>query len=116
MQIKTSNHIKTRVLSMYLGRGVHKSSIIMGNRDTSNAVLTHLSRYVFTRDELYLDMVGVALLMSSNQTITLSRVAQRIANRPDIYLNSMVRALALTNGIVPYNMRRKVRWMRMMRA
>ncbi len=88
----------------------------MGARDTTYAVMTHLSRYVLTRDEHHLDLVGVALLMSSNQTITLSRVARFIANRPDIYLNSMVRALALTNGVVPFDMRRKVRWMRMQRA
>jgi hypothetical protein len=116
MQIKTSNHIKTRVLSMYLGRGVHKSSIIMGNRDTSEAVIAHLTLYVYTRDEKHLRDAGNAVLQSPNQTMTLSRIARFIATRDDIYLNSMVRALALTNGIVPYNMRRKVRWMRMMRA
>jgi hypothetical protein len=68
--------------------------------------MMHLSQYVLMQpeDEKYLHQAGNAVLQSSNQTLTLGRIAQHIANRPDNYLIGMVRALALTDGVVPFDM------------
>ena len=66
--------------------------------------MMHLSQYVLLDNEKYLIEAGNAVLQSSNQTLTLGRIAQHIANRPDNYLIGMVRALALTDGVVPFDM------------
>ncbi len=70
----------------------------------------HLSQYVLLNKENYLRLLeaGDAVLQSSDQMFTLRRIAKHIANRPDDYLNGMVRALALTNGVVPFDMRHAV--------
>jgi hypothetical protein len=65
--------------------------------------MMHLSQYVLFDNEKYLIEAGNAVLQSSNQTLTLGRIAQHIANRPDNYLIGMVRALALTDGVVPFD-------------
>ena len=66
--------------------------------------MMHLSQYVLFDNEKYLIEAGNAVLQSSNQMLTLGRIAQHIANRPDKYLIGMVRALALTDGVVPFDM------------
>ena len=66
--------------------------------------MMHLSQYVLFDNENYLIEAGNAVLQSSNQTLTLGRIAQHIAPRPDNYLIGMVRALALTDGVVPFDM------------
>ena len=66
--------------------------------------MMHLSQYVLLNKEIYLLEAGHAVLQSSNQTLTLGRIAQHIASRPDNYLNAIIRALALTDGVVPFDM------------
>jgi len=78
--------------------------------------MMHLSQYVLLNKEIYLLEAGHAVLQSSNQTLTLGRIAQHIASRPDNYLNAIIRALALTEGVVPFDMNLAVQCFRVLQA
>jgi hypothetical protein len=78
--------------------------------------MMHLSQYVLLNKEIYLLEAGHAVLQSSNQTLTLGRIAQHIASRPDNYLNAIIRALALTEGVAPFDMKHAVECFRVLQA
>lgn len=86
------------------------------DRFYTRAVIHHLELYISTDDGHRLDLAGFVVTLSTNQRLTLNRVAQYLANKPDAYLDGMVRAMAMTNNIIPFNMRSKVRLIRSARA
>lgn len=88
----------------------------MGTRDTTIAILFHLKGYVTSRDDQYINLAGSAITQSFNQRLTLNRVARFLVERDDIWLDSMVRAMTQTPGVIAFNMRAKVRNLRVARA
>ena len=82
----------------------------------ARATIKHIAKYVNTRDEHYLHLAGVALTMAPDQSLTFNRIAPILARKPDAYLDAMVRAMRMTDGILEFPIRSKVQELRAVRA
>lgn len=88
----------------------------MGTRDTTGGIIINLTHYVSTRNDLYVHLAGLAITQSSNQRATLNRVAKFLVDRDDKWLDSMVHIMTQTHGVIAFNMRAKVRGLRLLKA
>ena len=76
----------------------------------------HISRYIMIRDDRRLELASCCLEMSPDPVATLKIVTAWVADKPEIYLNTLERVVNMTNGVVPFDVRNEVRKKRMRKA
>jgi len=76
----------------------------------------HISRYVMIRDDRRLELASFCLEISPDPLATLKIVAAWVADKPEVYLNTLERVVNMSNGFITFDVRNEVRKKRMRKA